>query len=366
MTKKIFEWGKVQRLHLIGWAIFITLEVGLIGLSVGFFGKALNYALHYILNIILFYTNAHFVLKKSFTKPKPWTRVIILMIIQIGLYIFFRSYLNYLLEGTHKGFNIPTIITNHKSFFKSLWRGLFFIVLSCFYFLFLRFKEERLKREHSERMEYLNDLKNKEMQNELHVAKYEYLRAQINPHLLFNTLSFLYDSVRKFNEDAGEAVLNLAELMRFSLETKESPEEFPKLEEELRQIDNLISLNKIRKDKEQYINLCYPEEVKNFRFIPLVIITLLENMLKHGNLQKPNQPGFLDIKLSNNELSISTSNLINTRIHHSGFNKGMENIEKRLGLAYGDKFSMTYGKKDENYFDVKVILEVANTNQNTI
>ena len=77
---------------------------------------------------------------------------------------------------------------------------MFFIVLSCFYFLFLRFKEERLKREHSERMEYLNDLKNKEMQNELHVAKYEYLRAQINPHLLFNTLSFLYDSVRKFNE----------------------------------------------------------------------------------------------------------------------------------------------------------------------
>ena len=98
--------------------------------------------------------------------------------------------------------------------------------------------------------------------------------------------------------DAGEAVLNLAELMRFSLETKESPEEFPKLEEELHQIDNLISLNKIRKDKEQYINLSFPEEVKNFRFIPLVVITLLENMLKHGNLQKPNQPGLLDIKLS--------------------------------------------------------------------
>lgn len=358
MTEKIFKWGKVQRLHLIGWAIFITLEVGLIGLSMGFFGKALNYALHYILNIILFYTNAHFVLKKSFTKPKPWTRVIILMIIQIGLYIFFRSYLNYVLEGTHKGFSIPTIITNHKSFFQSLWRGLFFIVLSCFYFLFLQFKEERLKREHSERMEYLNDLKNKEMQNELHVAKYEYLRAQINPHLLFNILSFLYDSVRKFNEDAGEAVLNLAELMRFSLETKESPEEFPKLEEEMHQIDNLISLNKIRKDKEQYIDLFYPEEVKNFRFIPLVIITLLENMLKHGNLQKPNQPGLLDIKLSENELSINTSNLINTSIHHSGFNKGMENIEKRLGLAYGNKFSLSYGKRDGNYFDVNISLKI--------
>jgi len=358
MTKKIFEWGKVQRLHLIGWAVFITLEIGLIGLSMGFFGKTLNYALHYILNIILFYSNAHLVLRKSFSKPKPWLRIILLMMVQIGLYIFFRSYLNYLLEGTHKGFSIPSIITNHKSFFQSLWRGLFFIVLSCFYFLFLRFKEERLKREHSERMEYLNELKNKEMQNELNVAKYEYLRAQINPHLLFNTLSFLYDSVRKFNEDAGKAVLNLADLMRFSLETKESPEEFPMLEEELHQIDNLISLNKIRKDKEQYINFDYSQKAKDFQFIPLVVITMVENMLKHGNLQRPQQPGLLRIKLENEVFVVHTTNLINTRIHNSGFNKGMENIEKRMQLAYGNKFTLNYGPRDSIYFDVTLCLQI--------
>jgi len=358
MTKKIFEWSKTQRIHLIGWALFIFFEITLIGLAAGAFGKPLNYLLHYVLNIILFYTNAHLVLGKSFKMRNSWTRVCFLMVVQIGLYIFLRSILNYILSDSSKEFNVVTIVENYRSFFQSLWRGLFFIGLSCFYFLFIEYKEERNKREQAEKQEYLNNIRTKEIQNELNVAQYEYLRAQINPHLLFNTLSFLYDSVRKFNEDAGEAVLNLAELMRFSLDTRESNDNFPKLEEELNQIYNLISLNKIRKDKEQYIDFSFPEEVKNLRFIPLVIITLVENMLKHGNLQKPSNPGILTINLSKGKLLIETSNLINTKIHQSGFNKGMENIEKRLSLAYGDKFSFMFGKRDKNYFDVKLMLNL--------
>lgn len=354
MTKKIFEWGKTQKLHLIGWSAFIILEIGLVGLSVGFFGKPINYFLHYSLNVILFYTNAHWVLKRSFKKSNPWTNVFFFMAVQIVLYVFLRSILNYILADSPKAFDMVTVIANYKSIFQSLWRGLFFIGLSCFYYLFLEYNEERVRRAQSERQEYLNEIRTKEIQNELNIAKYEYLRAQINPHLLFNTLSFLYDSVRKFNEDAGEAVLNLADLMRFSLDTRESSENFPKLQEELDQIYNLISLNKIRKDKEQYVDLSFSEETKDLRFIPLVIITLMENMLKHGNLQKPSQPGILEIKFDKKELSIHTTNLINTKIHCSGFNKGMENIEKRLSLAYGNQFKMSYGKRDENYFDVYI------------
>lgn len=358
MTKKIFEWSKTQRIHLIGWSLFIFFEITLIGLAAGAFGKPLNYLLHYVLNIILFYTNAHLVLAKSFKKTNSWTRVCFLMLIQIGLYIFLRSILNYILSDSSKEFNVVTIVENYKSFFQSLWRGLFFIGLSCFYYLFIEYKEERTKREQAEKQEYLNNIRTKEMENELNVAQYEYLRAQINPHLLFNTLSFLYDSVRKYNEDAGQAVLNLADLMRFSLETRESPEEFPRLEEEINQIHNLVELNKIRKDKEQFIDLVLPEDAKQFRFIPLVIITLLENMLKHGNLRRQEHPGLLKIKLNHREFSIQTTNLISTKIHHSGFNKGMENIEKRLKLAYGDKFSLKYGVRDKIFFDVNLILNI--------
>lgn len=359
MTKKIFEWSKTHRIHLIGWSLFIFFEITLVGLAAGAFGKTLNYILHYMLNILLFYCNAHLVLKISFSRKKhAVSRFIILMAIQIAIYILLRALLNYYLSDTIKSFNFPTIIENYRSFFQSLWRGLFFIGLSCFYYLFIEYKSERTRREEAERIKYLKRIRIREMENELNTAQYEYLRAQINPHLLFNTLSFLYDSVRKYNEDAGQAVLNLADLMRFSLETRESPEEFPRLEEEINQIHNLIELNKVRKDKEQFINLNLPEEIKQFRFIPLVIITLLENMLKHGNLRRSEQPGLLEMKLDHSEFSIHTANLISTKIHHSGFNKGMENIEKRLSLAYGDKFSFTYGKTDENYFYVKLKLKL--------
>jgi len=357
MTKKILQWGKVQKLHILGWTIFIALEIGLIGLSVGYFGKPLNYALHYLLNILLFYSNAHFVLKKSFSGRNPWITVTVLMFAQICVYILLRSYLNHLLSGRETTFSILQIVNDHKNFFQSLWRGLFFIVLSCFYFLFLEFKQERAKREHSEKMRLLDDLKTKEIQNELTIAKYEYLRAQINPHLLFNTLSFLYDSIRKYNEEAGEVVLNLADLMRFSLETKHSGDGFPKLNEELVQVENLVSLNKIRKDQEQYLNIKISKNAKKFRFIPLVIITLVENMLKHGNLQKSEHPGELNIEIIGNKIKIRTINLINTNIHQSGFNKGMDNIQKRLSLAYREKFSFAYGKTQDNYFEVNLIVD---------
>ncbi|WP_344848376.1 histidine kinase [Pedobacter jeongneungensis] len=359
MTKKIFEWTKIQKIHLIGWSLFIFFEITLIGLAAGAFGKPINYLLHYILNIGLFYSNAHLVLKISFrTKKHAISRLIILMGLQIAGYILLRALLNYYLSDTTKSFNFPTIVENYRSFFQSLWRGLFFIGLSCFYYLFIEYKSERTLREEAENAKHIKRLRIREMENELSIAQYDYLRAQINPHLLFNTLSFLYDSIRKYNEDAGQAVLNLADLMRFSLEARESNEELPRLEEEIKQIFNLIELNKIRKDKEQFIDVVIPEDTKQFRFIPLVIITLLENMLKHGNLSRPEHPGLLELKLSYAEFSIHTRNLISTKIHHSGFNKGMENIEKRLRLAYGDNFTFYYEKRDAMYFYVKIELKL--------
>lgn len=359
MTRKIFEWSKTRKIHLIGWSLFIFFEITLVGLAAGAFGKPLNYILHYILNTALFYSNAHLVLKISFrTKKHLISTFMILMAIQIAIYILLRALLNYYLSDTIKSFTFSSIAENHRSFFQSLWRGLFFIGLSCFYYLFLEYKSERTLREEAERIKYLKRIKIREMESELSTAQYNYLRAQINPHLLFNTLSFLYDSIRKYDEDAGQATLHLADLMRFSLETRESLEEFPRLEEEINQVYNLIELNKIRKDKEQFINLVLPENIREFRFIPLVIITLLENMLKHGNLRKPEHPGVLEIKLNHNEFSIRTMNLISTKIHHSGFNKGMENIEKRLRLAYGDNFTFYYEKRDAMYFYVKIELKL--------
>lgn len=204
---------------------------------------------------------------------------------------------------------------------------------------------------------YLEEIKLKDKENELSTAKYDYLRAQVNPHLLFNTLSFLYDSIRKHNESAGEAVIKLSELMRFSLDTKESTDQYPKLGEEIDQIENLIKLNNVRKDNTIFFQTSLVGSVREFKFIPLVIITLVENMFKHGNLQKKDHPGVLEITLKGNELQVRTKNLVNTKLNHSGFNKGMENISKRMELAYGNSYSLIYGKDDENYFNVNLSLK---------
>lgn len=356
MTGKIFEWLKTHRHHVIGWSLFCTLETGLVGLSVDYFGEPLNYLLHYTLNIALFYCNAHLVLKKSFDKANPWLWASILMLVQITLYVLLRTMLIQSLSSSPNSLGVLATLVSYRNLFQSLWRGLFFILLSSFYYLFLEYKTERSRRDYAEKQKLINEIKNKDIQNALNVAEFEYLRAQINPHLLFNTLSFLYDSVRKFDTKAGEAVLHLAELMRFSLETRESSEEFPTLEEELIQINNLIKLNEIRKGRDQYITLDYPETIKDFNFPPLVLITLLENMIKHGNLRHSDRPGRIKIELDKQRFLIHTTNLINANIQNSGFKKGIDNIERRLKIAYQDKCFFKYGIVKDRYFNVSLTL----------
>jgi len=332
-------------------------ETVLVGLSVGYFGKPINYVLHYALNVAFFYLNAHVILKQSFKNRKNSVVLfIVLMFIQIAIYVLLRYLLTYSLGDTYTPFNILNVVLNYHGMFQSLWRGIFFIGLSSFYYLFMEYKLERTRSEEAEKSALRESLAHRETENELRLAQYERLRAQVNPHLLFNTLSFLYDSIRKHNEIAGEAVIQLSELMRFSLETNESRDRFPELKEELDQVHNLISLNKIRKDKEQFVNLHFSDDAKEFRFIPLVVITLVENMIKHGNLSKINQAGSIQIEINESNFTIRTSNLINTKIHHSGFNKGLDNIEKRLKLAYADQFSFSYGVRNDIYFDVELVL----------
>ncbi|SDD70250.1 sensor histidine kinase [Pedobacter soli] len=358
MTKKISEWIKTQKIHLIGWSLFIFFEITLVGLAAGAFGKPLNYVLHYILNIVLFYTNAHLVLMLSFRKKKyAVSRLIMLMLIQVAVYIVCRSFLNYSLSDAVKSFDIPTVLKNYRSFFQSLWRGLFFIGLSCFYYLFITYKAERTAREEAERQKLLEEIRSKNKENELRTAKYDYLRAQINPHLLFNTLSFLYDSIRKHNESAGDAVMRLSELMRFSLDTRESNNQYPKLGEEIDQIENLIKLNNVRKDNKLFFQTNLIGGVREFKFIPLVIITLVENMFKHGKLLEKDHPGILEIKLTEKIFSVTTKNLINTKLNRSGFNTGMDNIVKRMELAYGNSYSLTFGADEKNYFNVEFTLK---------
>ncbi|MGN6639148.1 MAG: sensor histidine kinase, partial [Mucilaginibacter sp.] len=156
----------------------------------------------------------------------------------------------------------------------SVWRGIYFIMYGTgYYFLknYLRNKKQI----------YIEAIEIEQLKNQLLQAERDFLRAQINPHLLFNTLNFIKYAAKKKPECVEEAVLTLSQIIRFSLD--ENNADYLKLSGELKQINNYIRLNQLRYEERLYLN--YHTEIADdtIPIIPIVLLTLVENIFKHGN-----------------------------------------------------------------------------------
>lgn len=195
------------------------------------------------------------------------------------------------------------------------------------------------------------ELEEKQVAIELADAKNSYLKAQINPHFLFNTLTYIYNSTHKSEPRAAEAVRYLSKLMRYALECEHGPD-IMNLEAEILQVENLLQLSRI-KQPDLYIDFHYDEGIEEIKIIPLVLLSLTENMVKHGNLSVSTDPGKIDIYLNNGVFTIITRNLVNTGLNDTGFHTGLNNIKQRLLHTYGTNASITYGQKDQ-YFQVLI------------
>src|SRR6201999_3176822 len=102
---------------------------------------------------------------------------------------------------------------------------------------------------------------------------------QISPHLLFNSLNFIYSSIHKLSEKAGKGVMLLSEIMRYSLVSSEDNRTVL-LPQEVDQIQKLIELTHLRFEQQLFISFKKKGKLAEVKILPLVLITLVENMIK--------------------------------------------------------------------------------------
>jgi len=243
-----------------------------------------------------------------------------------------------------------------KFVYSTLWRGIYFILFATAYYFIERYIQQKQRTAALEKDAIKKQLKQKEIAIELADAKNSYLKAQINPHFLFNTLTYIYNSTHKTEARAAEAVRHLSKLMRHALECEHGPELMP-LEEEIQQVENLLQLSRIRQP-DLFIEFNYSGEIEQIRTIPLVLLSLTENMIKHGNLSQPEDPGKIILKLKQGVFTIETSNLINTGLNDTGFHTGLENIRQRLRHTYGKHAGIICGVRDKYYeVSIRIILD---------
>jgi two-component system, LytTR family, sensor kinase len=185
------------------------------------------------------------------------------------------------------------------------------------------------------------------LQEEKTKGELHFLKAQINPHLLYNTLSHFHAKAEDFDADLAKGILKLSEIMRYSL--TDSTEDKVSLEEEIEQISNLIDLHQLRFGGKLFIDLEVNIQNKEAQIYPLLLLSFVENALKHGQLKDRFYPVEISVKTENNTLLFSTKNRKNKAAMVISTNIGLSNIRKRLEILYPQKHTLNITNEDENY-----------------
>lgn len=198
----------------------------------------------------------------------------------------------------------------------------------------------------------------KEVKKEKLHAELSYLKAQINPHFLFNTLNTIYSLSVEKSDHAPAAVVELSSMMRYVLD--EANKDFVSLDKELNYIDNYIKLQQARFGKTADILYSVSGSTAGKQIAPLLLIAFIENAFKHGI--NPEEDSEIDIRINitGNRLHLLVHNkkVFVQKVNEEKTGIGIVNTKKRLDMLYRGKHLLTINDH-ENDFSVNLVLELS-------
>jgi hypothetical protein len=198
---------------------------------------------------------------------------------------------------------------------------------------------------------YDQQLKSKELISRQVQTELTQLRAQLNPHFLFNTLNNIDTLVLHDPVKASETLIQLSDILRYSI--YETSSDYVALDKELEYLDNYIQLQKIRINQNDFVEVTRSGNTNGLKIAPMLMIPLVENAFKHSFRQGP-VPGIrIKIDLSGNELIFITENNINPG-YRAPMDQpggiGVQNVRRRLDLQYPGKHRFEQSIMNSTYF----------------
>jgi LytS/YehU family sensor histidine kinase len=200
----------------------------------------------------------------------------------------------------------------------------------------------------------LAETEKEKIQNEL-IA----LKAQVNPHFLFNSLNTIYSLALKQSKETPYVILKLSNVLRYMI--YESNEKLVDLEKEMEFIYNYIDLQKLRIHHPEQIDFNVEGELGDQKIAPLIFIVFIENAFKHG-IKGDTQRQFvqINIRVTQKEIDFITENNKGQTDHveedpYKGL--GLENVKRRLELVYPGKYDLTINDNNDKFM-VRLILQL--------
>lgn len=206
-----------------------------------------------------------------------------------------------------------------------------------------------------ETQQQLELLEKERVKNEL-----DYLKAQINPHALFNSLNTIYGHINKNNPVARKILLQFSELLRYQL--YDCGAEKVSLEKEIGYIENYVVFHRLRKDEKLMVTLEIENIELGLKIAPLMLVVLIENAFKFvSNFSDKENKIALKIFTKNNVLHCLFSNTKEVQqnvinVNCSGI--GIANLKRRLELLYPTQYELTTNIENELY-ETSLIIDLA-------
>jgi sensor histidine kinase YesM len=186
-------------------------------------------------------------------------------------------------------------------------------------------------------------------------AELSFLRSQLNPHFLFNTLNNIYTLSYQGSPAAPPALLKLADMMRYML--YDSNETVVPLVKEMAYLEDLVALEKLRLPPEVQVLFTVTGEPGTATIAPLLLSPLVENAFKHGLFDESHTPLRIALEVSGNQVHLLVSNKTGKQSTDQQGGVGLNNIARRLQLLYPGRHELTWGiEKSVFTAELKLVL----------
>ena len=296
--------------------------------------------------LVVYFVNFYLFGPHLFFKRRYWWFVLCNLVLILGLNSqFFLVYLN------------RNSIPNMPAMDANMWIGFFsgmlmFIVLNCVIAAVAIGIRQMIRTRQIKQQLAEEKAKNTE-------AELAWLKNQINPHFLFNTLNNISSLIQIDADKAQDSIAQLSDLLRYAM--YETRRETVPLQGEVEFMRNYVELMELRCNDKTIVNSTFNVQCSTLEIAPLLFISLIENAFKHGI--SSNRDSRIDIRLEQNEeklvFTCDNTNFPKDDADRSGSGIGIENTRRRLDLIYKNRYSWEQSLED-NIYHVRIELRIEN------
>jgi two-component system LytT family sensor kinase len=188
---------------------------------------------------------------------------------------------------------------------------------------------------------------NQQLATDKRAAELAFLKAQINPHFLYNTLNMLYGLAYGVDKTLAGGLLKLSTLMRYML--RDTPDGLVDLGEEVEYLDNFLDLYRLRYPGRLHAELTVVGNPTGHRVAPLLLIPFVENAFKHGVLNDPVTPVRMRLVVTFEAMEFTVENQRHAYLTDTGSGIGLANLRRRLELLYPSQYAWQVGPAGQQF-----------------